>query len=56
MAIARILSGGDVTPGTLVSETQLLDLEREEFLKLIGTKKTQERIEHMLKKGKPLRN
>lgn len=56
MAIARILSGGDVTPGTVVDEQQLLDLEREEFLKLVGTKKTQERIEHMLKKGKPLRN
>jgi len=33
-----------------------LELEREEFLRLVGTKKSQERIEHMLKKGKPLRN
>jgi 3-hydroxyacyl-CoA dehydrogenase len=55
-AIARIMSGGRVTPGTLVDEDYLLELEREEFLRLVGTKKTQERIEFMLKKGKPLRN
>jgi 3-hydroxyacyl-CoA dehydrogenase len=55
-AIARIMAGGRVTPGTLVDEEYLLDLEREEFLRLVGTKKTQERIEFMLKKGKPLRN
>lgn len=55
-SIARIMSGGRVTPGTIVDEEYLLDLEREEFLKLIATKKTQERIEFMLKKGKPLRN
>jgi 3-hydroxyacyl-CoA dehydrogenase len=39
-----------------VDEDYLLDLEREGFLKLVGTKKSQERIEFMLKKGKPLRN
>jgi 3-hydroxyacyl-CoA dehydrogenase len=55
-AIARIMAGGAVTPGTVVDEQYLLELEREEFLRLVGTKKSQERIEHMLKKGKPLRN
>ncbi len=55
-SIARIMSGGRVTPGTIVDEEYLLELEREEFLKLVATKKTQERIEFMLKKGKPLRN
>jgi 3-hydroxyacyl-CoA dehydrogenase len=55
-AVARIMSGGNVTSGTVVDEEYLLDLEREEFLKLVGTKKSQERIEFMLKKGKPLRN
>ena len=46
----------DVTPGTLVSEQYLLDLEREAFLSLCGEKKTQERIAFTLKTGKPLRN
>ena len=55
-AVARIMAGGHVTPGTIVDENHLLELEREEFLRLIGTKKSQQRIEHMLKKGKPLRN
>jgi 3-hydroxyacyl-CoA dehydrogenase len=54
--IANIMSGGDVPAGTLVSEKYLLDLEREGFLKLCGNKKTLERIQHMLKSGKPLRN
>jgi len=45
-----------VPGGTAVSEWYLLDLEREAFLKLCGNKKTLERIQHMLKKGKPLRN
>ena len=44
------------TPGTLVSEQYLLDLEREAFLSLCGEKKTQERIAFTLKTGKPLRN
>jgi 3-hydroxyacyl-CoA dehydrogenase len=54
--LAWILAGGDLPrPGTL-SEQQLLDLEREAFLSLCGERKTQERIAHTLKTGKPLRN
>jgi 3-hydroxyacyl-CoA dehydrogenase len=53
---AYALCGGNVTPGTLVSEQYLLDLEREAFLSLCGEKKTQERIAFTLKTGKPLRN
>ena len=54
--IAYILAGGRVTPGVLVSEQYLLDLEREAFLSLCGERKTQERIAFTLKTGKPLRN
>ena len=54
--LARILTGGDLNHATRVSEQYLLDLEREAFLKLIGMRKTQERMAHMLKTGKPLRN
>jgi 3-hydroxyacyl-CoA dehydrogenase len=54
--IAKIITGGNVPSGTLVDEEKLLEMERESFLKLCGTQKTQERIEHMLLKGKPLRN
>jgi 3-hydroxyacyl-CoA dehydrogenase len=54
--LARILTGGDLNHPTRVSEQYLLDLEREAFLKLVGMRKTQERIAHMLKTGKPLRN
>ena len=54
--VAWILCGGKITPGTLVSEQYLLDLEREAFLSLCGEKKTQERIAFTLKTGKPLRN
>lgn len=54
--VAYILTGGDVVPGAMMSEDMILDLEREAFVSLCGEKKTQERIEHMLKKGKPLRN
>jgi 3-hydroxyacyl-CoA dehydrogenase len=54
--IAGVMTGGDVPPGTLVSEQDLLDLEREAFLRLCGEPKTLERIQHMLKKGKALRN
>ncbi len=54
--LARILTGGDLNHATRVSEQYLLDLEREAFLSLIGTRKTQDRIGHMLKTGKPLRN
>jgi 3-hydroxyacyl-CoA dehydrogenase len=54
--IATILCGGEVEPGSLVDEKWLLDLERRHFVELAKTPKTQERIEHMLKNGKPLRN
>jgi len=54
--LAHILCGGKITPGTLISEKYLLDLEREAFLSLCGEKKTAERIAHTLKTGKPLRN
>lgn len=54
--VAYIMTGGNVVPGALMSEDMILDLEREAFVSLCGEKKTQERIEHMLKKGKPLRN
>jgi 3-hydroxyacyl-CoA dehydrogenase len=54
--VARVLSGGDVTAGTLLSEDYLLDLEREAFLSLCGEVKTVERIGYTLKSGKPLRN
>jgi 3-hydroxyacyl-CoA dehydrogenase len=54
--IAEVLCGGDVTPGTLVSEQYILDLEREGFKSLCGERKTQERIQYTLKTGKPLRN
>ncbi|EHB48893.1 3-hydroxyacyl-CoA dehydrogenase/enoyl-CoA hydratase family protein [Paenibacillus lactis] len=54
--LAHILTGGDVPAGTIVSEEHLLDLEREAFLSLLGEVKTQQRMQHMLAKGKPLRN
>src|SRR5215813_13840255 len=54
--LARILTGGELNHPTRVSEQYLLDLEREAFLKLAGMRKTQERLAHMLKTGKPLRN
>ncbi|MEZ0349018.1 MAG: 3-hydroxyacyl-CoA dehydrogenase/enoyl-CoA hydratase family protein [Thermus sp.] len=55
LEIAHVLSGGE-GPAREVSEWDLLDLEREAFLKLLGTRKTQERIAYTLKTGKPLRN
>ena len=54
--LAYVLSGGRVTAGSLVGEQYLLDLEREMFLSLCGMSKSQDRIQHMLKSGKPLRN
>ena len=54
-AIAYVLCGGDGTPRD-VTEQDILDLEREQFLMLLGTKETQERIAYTLKTGKPLRN
>jgi 3-hydroxyacyl-CoA dehydrogenase len=53
--IAYVLCGGDAAP-RVVSEQDILDLERDAFLRLLGTKETQERMTHMLKTGKPLRN
>lgn len=54
--LAYVMAGGDLSEPTKVSEQYLLDLEREAFLSLTTERKTLERIEHMLKKGKPLRN
>ena len=54
--IAEVLCGGNITPGTPVSEQYILDLERETFKSLCGERKTQERIQYTLKTGKTLRN
>ncbi|WP_432360315.1 3-hydroxyacyl-CoA dehydrogenase NAD-binding domain-containing protein [Sporosarcina sp. UB5] len=54
--LAFVLSGGKVPYGTLVDEQYMLDLEREAFLSLIQEPKSQQRMQHMLLKGKPLRN
>jgi 3-hydroxyacyl-CoA dehydrogenase len=54
--LANILAGGPLTAPQMVSEQYVLDLEREAFVSLCGEKKTQERIAHTLKTGKPLRN
>ncbi|MFV0564799.1 MAG: 3-hydroxyacyl-CoA dehydrogenase/enoyl-CoA hydratase family protein [Flavobacteriaceae bacterium] len=54
--LAYVMAGGDLSEPTLVSEQYLLDLEREAFLSLCTERKTLERIQHMLKAGKPLRN
>jgi len=54
--VAYILSGGDCEEGTLVTEQEILDLEKEAFLSLSGEKRTQDRVMHMLTTGKPLRN
>lgn len=54
--LAYVLSGGRLTGEQNVSEQYMLDLEREAFLSLCGQEKTQQRIQHMLKTGKPLRN
>ncbi len=56
LKIAEVVSGGNLTRPTRVSEQYLLDLERDAFVSLCGTRATQERIAHMLKTGKPLRN
>jgi 3-hydroxyacyl-CoA dehydrogenase len=55
-ALAHVLAGGTLPSAATVTETQLLDLEREAFLKLCGERKTLERIQYTLKTGKPLRN
>lgn len=54
--IAYVMCGGDVEAGSLVDEAWLLALERQCFMELLATEKTQARIEHTLKTGKPLRN
>lgn len=54
--IATVLCGGEIDRGALVDEEWLLKLERKHFVELAQQKKTQERIAHMLKTGKPLRN
>ncbi|CAM2065541.1 3-hydroxyacyl-CoA dehydrogenase [Sulfidibacter corallicola] len=54
--LGRILTGGNLTPGQTMTEQDMLDLEREAFLRLTGERKTLERIHHMLTTNKPLRN
>ncbi len=54
--LAYVMAGGDLSEPTFVSEQYLLDIEREAFLSLCTERKTLERIQHMLKTGKPLRN
>jgi 3-hydroxyacyl-CoA dehydrogenase len=56
LALARVMSGGDVAEGTELSAGYLLDLEREAFLRLLGEPLTRARIRHTLKTGKPLGN
>ena len=54
--LAGVMAGGNLPHPAFVTEQYLLDLEREAFLSLCGERKTQERIQQMLKTGKPLRN
>jgi len=54
--LATIMAGGSLPHPSTMTEQELLDLEREAFLSLVGERKTQERIQHTLKTGKPLRN
>lgn len=54
--IAHILTGGDIQPNTAVSETRIMELEREAFMSLVGEPKSIERMQALLKTGKPLRN
>lgn len=54
--LAYVLSGGRIKEGTEIDEQVMLDLEREAFLSLIAEPLTQQRMQHMLVKGKPLRN
>jgi 3-hydroxyacyl-CoA dehydrogenase len=54
--VAETMCGGDVDAGSMVDEEWLLDLERRNFMELLSTQKTQDRIEYMLKNGRPLRN
>ncbi|OPY92678.1 MAG: putative 3-hydroxyacyl-CoA dehydrogenase [Syntrophaceae bacterium PtaU1.Bin231] len=54
--VAYVVSGGDCAEGTWVTEQEILDLEKEAFVSLLGESKTLDRIMHMLNTGKPLRN
>ena len=54
--VAYVMCGGNLTPGSLVDEDWFLELERTAFIELLATEKTQARVEHTLKTGKPLRN
>ena len=54
--LAYVIAGGKVPYGTEVDEQYLLDLEKEAFMSLLAEPKTQARMQHMLIKGKPLRN
>jgi 3-hydroxyacyl-CoA dehydrogenase len=54
--LAYVLAGGDVLPGTIVTEERILELEKEAFMSLLGEKKTMARIRHILMTNKPLRN
>lgn len=54
--LARVMTGSKVEENTTVNSQMILDLEREYFIKLLGTQKTQDRIEYMLRNSKPLRN
>lgn len=54
--LATALTGGDIEPNSAVSEERVLELECEAFMSLVGEAKTQERMQHLLMKGKPLRN
>ena len=54
--VAHVMCGGDLTPGSLVDEDWFLELERTAFIELLATEKTQARVEHTMKTGKPLRN
>ena len=53
---AQVMCGGDIVAGSRVDEEWLLGLERSAFIELLATEKTQARITHTLKTGKPLRN
>ena len=54
--VAKVMTGSEVEENTIVNSEMMLDLERGAFLKLLGTEKTQDRIEFMLRNNKPLRN
>ena len=54
--VAYVMCGGNLTPGSLVDEDWFMELERTAFIELLATEKTQARVEHTLKTGKPLRN